>query len=83
MERSLRRAQQQIQEGDLSATARVEHFRRRLQELTSKRIGGQQVRCRAKWLDSGETSQKLFAAYERIKGEKGHITEMQDGSSTV
>jgi hypothetical protein len=75
-ERSLRRVEEQIQGGDMSAIHRAEYFRSQLKEHANERVRGQQIRCKAQWLDRGETSPKFSSKYESIKGEQGYISEL-------
>ena len=67
LEQSLQKAQCAFQNGQITAVSRAEFFRKRLQEYEQEYIQGKQVRCRAKWIESGETSGSFSPQKKTLK----------------
>ena len=83
LERSLQHAQEAVQAGNMAAIAKIDFFRQHLQQCIKDRLRGAQVRSRAQWVDSGETSQKFFEVSEKVKGERNHISHLSCDGETV
>ena len=78
----MQRAQEELQLDTTSAISKIDLFRERIRQYERENIRGAQIRSRAQWVDSEETS-KFFATSEKIYGEKTYISHLTHDGAEV
>ena len=81
-EKRFEREMAKIQHGDLYSTSRAEHFKSKLNFLNKEEIKGRQVRCRALWLEQGETSSTFFRITETVRSKRNYIACLTDSNGS-
>lgn len=59
------------------------HIVEKLQKLEERKLNGQQLRSRIKWLQVGDRCTKEFFEAYRQRTNTGHITELEDAHGQI